>query len=248
MVSEELLFGLHTLTAVLENTPHLILQLYILQERKDQRLQSLITVAEKQGIKIQALTRQQLDKLVPGVQHQGVIARCRIAQRYSEDDIETLLTQLKVPAFLLILDGIQDPHNLGACLRTANTAGVHMVIAPRDHSVGITPAVRKVASGAAEVTPFIQVTNLARTLEQLKEQGIWLYGMAGESKKTIYKADCRVPLALLLGAEEKGLRRLTRELCDELLAIPMQGTVGSLNVSVATGVCLYEVVRQRNIF
>lgn len=245
MSAEELIFGIHAVTAILEETPFRIATLYVLQGRDDQRLQAVLAAAEAQGIKPQLLTRAALDALVPDGRHQGVIARCRVSTQYTENDIESLLTQLTVPPFLLILDGIQDPHNLGACLRSANAAGVHIVIAPRDRSVGLTPVVRKVACGAAEMTPFIQVTNLARTLRFLKDQGVWLYGMAEEGTSSLYQTDLRGALGLVLGAEGAGLRRLTRECCDNLLSIPMHGAIASLNVSVATGVCLFEAVRQR---
>lgn len=245
MSSTELIFGIHTITALLQKPAHRVTHLYLQQERHDQRLQHIVELAKKNHINIKLLARAELDKLLPNANHQGVIAQCQANINYTEADIEILLTELMEPPFLLILDGIQDPHNLGACLRSANAAGVHFVIAPRDRSVGMTPAVRKVACGAAEVTPFIQVTNLARTLELFKERGIWLYGAADDGKKSVYNTDLRGPLALVLGAEEKGLRRLTREICDELLFIPMLGSVSSLNVSVATGIFLFEAVRQR---
>jgi 23S rRNA (guanosine2251-2'-O)-methyltransferase len=244
-MSSESIFGLHSVAALLQEHAERVTQLYVQQGRHDQRLQQIITAAEAQRIPIKILSRVELDKLSSNAPHQGVIAQCRGAKSYTEADIEILLQQLQEPPFLLILDGVQDPHNLGACLRSANAAGVHMVIAPRDKSVGLTPVVRKVASGAAEVTPFIQVTNLARTLRFLKEQGIWLYGAADDGARSLYEADLRGPLALVLGAEGTGLRRLTREHCDDLLIIPMRGSVSSLNVSVATGICLFEAVRQR---
>lgn len=238
-------FGIHAVHAILQQAPQRILNLYILQGRQDKPLQQIITHAEQHDIAIQYLSRHDLDKLAAGQNHQGIIAKCRPLEQLDEADIERLLQNLAAPAFILILDGVQDPHNLGACLRTADAAGVHMVLAPKDQSVGLTPTVRKVACGAAESIPFIQVTNLARTLRQLKEQGIWLYGTAGEAAQTIYQTKLTGPIALIMGAEGKGIRRLTAELCDELISIPMQGTVESLNVSVATGICLYEIVRQR---
>lgn len=246
MFKEELIFGLHAVTAVLQQSPHRVLQLYTSKEREDQQLKNIIALADGQGIAHQLLVRAKLDSMLPDCRHQGVIARCRVATTYTEADLDTLLNELTAPAFLLVLDGVQDPHNLGACLRSANAAGVHAVIAPQDRSVGLTPVARKVASGAAEATPFIQVTNLARTLGWLKERGIWLYGAADDAQKNLYQIDLRGPLALVLGAEEKGLRRLTREICDDMLFIPMAGTVSSLNVSVATGVCLFEANRQRS--
>jgi 23S rRNA (guanosine2251-2'-O)-methyltransferase len=245
MSSEEYIFGLHTVAAVLQQTPEQIIELYMLEGRDDQRIQQIISAAKNHHRAIKLLSRHELDKLLPHANHQGVIARCRKSVHYVEADIEKLLAELTEPPFILILDGVQDPHNLGSCLRSANVAGVHFVLAPRDRSVGLTPAARKVACGAAELTPFIQVTNLARTLRFLKDQGIWLFGAAGDGATALYQADLRGPTALILGAEEKGLRRLTRELCDDLLFIPLRGAISSLNVSVATAVCLFEAVRQR---
>jgi 23S rRNA (guanosine2251-2'-O)-methyltransferase len=186
-----------------------------------------------------------LDRVVPGVNHQGVAARSATPTAGNERDLDDLLDRLVEPAFLLVLDGVQDPHNLGACLRTCDAAGAHAIIAPRDNAVGLTPAACKVASGAAGRVPYIQVTNLARTLRRLQEQGVWLVGTAGEAETSLFDADLRGPLALVMGGEERGLRRLTREHCDLLVSLPMIGRVESLNVSVATGVALYEALRQR---
>jgi 23S rRNA (guanosine2251-2'-O)-methyltransferase len=191
------------------------------------------------------MQREELDHLTQHGNHQGVLAYTKQLKTFGEADLKHLLVNLTEPPFLLVLDGVQDPHNLGACFRSADAAGVHAIIAPKDKAVGITPVVSKVASGAAETVPFIQVTNLARTLEQLKELGVWIYGAAGEAEKTLYQTDLRGPIAIVLGAEGEGLRRLTRERCDLLVKIPMQGSVSSLNVSVATGVFLFEAVRQR---
>lgn len=245
-MSEEYIFGIHPVETLLKKDPQQIILLYIQQGRHDQRIQQLIHVATQQSIAIQEISRRKLDELLPQVNHQGVVARCLKMDSYTESDIADILDSLSVPPFLLILDGVQDPHNLGACLRTANAAGVHLVIAPKDDAVGITPIVRKVACGAAETTPFIQVTNLARTLDELKERGIWLFGAVGDAKVSLYSADLTGSIALVLGAEGRGLRRLTKELCDHLIAIPMLGTVESLNVSVATGICLFEALRQRS--
>lgn len=245
MPKEEFIFGIHSVNAALMNSSHAILELYVLQERQDQRIKELLSLAQRQQIPIFEVTKKKLDELSDGGNHQGVLARCKIILRYTEADLPSLLTEAVYPPLILILDEIQDPHNLGACLRTANAAGVNLVIAPKDNAVGLTAVVRKIACGAAEITPFIQVTNLARTLRWLKEQGIWLYGAVGETKTSLYEVDVTGPAAFILGSEEKGLRRLTRELCDFLVAIPMYGTVESLNVSVATGICLFETVRQR---
>lgn len=246
MSSTEYIFGFHPIEALLEAAPHHLLELYIQQDRKDERLQKLLKKASAHSIAIVETNRKKLDSLSHHAQHQGVVAKARKEVGYGEDDLESILQRATGTALLLILDGVQDPHNLGACLRSANAAGVHAVIAPKDNSVGLTPVVRKVASGAAELTPFIQVTNLARTLRWLQEQGVWIYGTAGDADQSIYAIDLKGPIALVLGAEGKGLRRLTREHCDGLISIPMVGQIESLNVSVATGVCLFEAVRQRN--
>jgi len=245
-MNNELIFGIHAVTALLETKPECIAEIYVQQGRRDQRAQQIIDKTNAQRVSWRELSRKELDELVPGQQHQGIIARCHKVVQLVEADIEGILAALTEPAFLLILDEVQDPHNLGACLRTANAAKIHLVIAPKDNSASITPTVRKVACGAAEVTPFIQVTNLARTIRWLKEQGIWIYGASDAAQNSLFQTDLRGPIALVLGAEGKGMRRLTQELCDHLVSIPMLGTVESLNVSVATGICLFEAVRQRS--
>ena len=237
-------FGLHAVESLLAKQPERVLQLYIQKDRQDQKMLALIELARDQRIPVTFAPRHELDRMTSNEVHQGVVASCEKSRGYNENDLEAIIAQQKKP-FFLILDGIQDPHNLGACLRSADAAGVHAVITPKDKSVGITPTVSKVACGAAEVVPFIQVTNLARTMRYLKEQGIWLFGAAGEASKSLYQADLNLSLGLVLGAEGDGLRRLTREHCDDLLNIPMQGSVSSLNVSVATGIFLFEAVRQQ---
>lgn len=244
MAKNDTVFGIHAVTAVLKSTPQRIQQLYVAQGRRDNRLQKLLTQAEKQNLFIKTVAREQLDELVSG-QHQGIIAVCSQGDTYDENYLNQLLENLETPPFLLILDGVTDPHNLGACLRTANAAGVHAVIAPKDNAVGVNATVRKVASGAAEVVPFIPVTNLARTLKNLQQRGIWISGTDEEGETDIFNADFKGPVAIVMGAEGKGLRKLTKETCDFLIRIPMFGEVSSLNVSVATGVCLYEALRQR---
>lgn len=229
--------------AVLNARPHAVRELRILAGRHDAQFQAMIELARSHSIAVHEYDRRRLDEMIEA-NHQGVIASVQQII-WTERDLETIVQDAGRGALLLVLDGVQDPHNLGACLRTANASGVHAVIAPRDRSVGLTSAARKVASGAAEVTPFIQVGNLGRCLRWLKEQGVWVAGLSGEGERELYSMDLRGPLAFVLGAEGAGLRHLTRELCDYLLRIPMQGMVQSLNVSVATGVCLYEVVRQR---
>ncbi len=240
----ETIFGLHAVSALLDKEPEKIKRLLVLKGRKDKRLESLLVVARKSGVSIENVERHQLDKREPG-NHQGVIAECDALSEMEEGDLEELLQSLKEKPFLLVLDGVTDPHNLGACLRSADAAGVHAVIAPKDKSAPLNGVARKVACGAAEHVPYIKVTNLARTLRWLQQYGVWLIGAAGETDKTIYQADFNGAMALIMGAEGKGLRRLTKEHCDELIKIPMSGSVSSLNVSVAAGVCLFEAVRQR---
>lgn len=239
------IYGIHAITSSLENSPDAITTLYVSSTRHDDKLAKIIALAEKQHITIEYVNKTILENLVGNVTHQSVVAAIENKKSYTEEDLEDILDKLTSPALLLILDGVQDPHNLGACLRSANAAGVHAVIAPKDRAASLTPTARKIACGAAETTPFIQVTNLARTLRSLKQQNIWLYGMAEGADKSLFAADFKFPTALVLGAEGTGVRRLTKDHCDELLNIPMAGTVSSLNVSVAAGICLFEVVRQR---
>lgn len=243
-MKENKIYGAHAVEAVLRNHPEQVSRLCVMQTRDDKKIQAIIESAKSQHIKIEFLSRHELDRMTNGENHQGLVAICHTIKNYSEDDLEAILDSVEIP-FLLILDGVQDPHNLGACLRSADAAGVHAVIAPRDKAVGITPTVSKVASGAAETVPFIQVTNLARTMKMLQDRGVWIYGAAGEADTNLFDAKLSGPIAIALGAEGTGLRRLTRDHCDVLLKIPMHGSVSSLNVSVATGVFLFEIVRQR---
>lgn len=239
--------GIHSVRAALEHKGR-VLELWVDEKRRDQAVKELMELAKSQGIRLQLVDKAALDKLLPNTRHQGLVAQVENIRTGSEADLEDLLSRLEGPAFLLVLDGIKDPHNLGACLRTADAAGVHAVIAPKDRSAGLTPAAIKVASGAAEHLPFIQVTNLARTLKMLaRDYGIWISGLAGEAEQSLWQADLKGPLALVLGSEAEGLRRLTREHCDQLLSLPMQGSVTSLNASVAAGVALFEAVRQRSL-
>lgn len=246
MAEKELVYGLHAVTAALERNDGGVVTLWVQRNRRDARTDRLLELASASGVHVHQAERETLDEMVQGARHQGVVAQYRMPGARGDGDLEAFLEELREPAFLLVLDGVQDPHNLGACLRTADAAGVHAVVAPRDRAVGLTATVRKVACGAAESVPFFQVTNLARTLRMLQERGVWLIGAAGEAEKSVFEADLRGPVALLLGAEEKGLRRLTREHCDLLVHIPMRGAVESLNVSVATGILLYEALRQRS--
>mgnify|MGYP000191590383 CR=1 FL=1 len=244
MSEKHWVFGIHAVEALLQRQPNRIEELYLQQGRKDQRMQTIQQHAEQLGIRCKMASRDELDQLAEG-NHQGVLALAKPAQTLRERDLTELLEGLDHPPLLLILDGVTDPHNLGACLRTADAAGVDAVIAPKDNSATLNATVRKVACGAAEVIPFIQVTNLARTMKDIQERGIWISGTAGEAEQSVYDADLKGPVALVMGAEGKGMRRLTRENCDYLIKLPMAGSVSSLNVSVATGICLFEAVRQR---
>ena len=240
------IYGLHTVQALLENEPERVLVLQALSTREDARLNPIVQMARQLGLTVAFRDRSALDQLAEGGRHQGVVARVRERQPGDDNDLAELLDGLTEPALLLILDAVTDPHNLGACLRTAEAAGVHAVVAPRDKAAGLTPVVRKVACGAAELVPFMQVTNLARTLKQLKERGVWVVGTSLEDgAKPFFDTDLKAPVAIVMGAEGSGLRRLTAELCDHLAYIPMAGQIESLNVSVATGVALFEAVRQR---
>lgn len=244
-MSEQLVYGLHAVTALLLNPHRRIHRLYLSDDRSDQKIQIILETAQEKKLRIEHLSNAKMNQQFKDVVHQGVVAVANAMPEYSERDIPNLLDLAKQPCLILILDGVTDPHNLGACLRSADAAGTDFVIIPKDKSVGITPVVSKVACGAAESVPLVRVTNLARTIELLKEHRVWIYGAAGEGKQEIYKLDANIPLALIMGAEGKGMRRLTREHCDELFFLPMLGSVSSLNVSVATGISLYEVVRQR---
>jgi 23S rRNA (guanosine2251-2'-O)-methyltransferase len=243
-MSTDYVFGIHAVSAFMERAPEDVLELFVLKDREDQRMQPVIQLARKSGVSVQFCNRKSLDDKVNGAQHQGVVAKARLQDAGDESDLARIVERESAP-FLLILDGITDPHNLGAILRAADAAGVHAVIAPKDRSVKLTAVVRKVACGAAESVPFINVTNLARTIRELKDLGVWVVGAAGETETTIFQATLKGPLAFAMGAEGDGLRRLTKESCDVLVKIPMFGAVSSLNVSVATGICLYESVRQR---
>ncbi|WP_368913333.1 23S rRNA (guanosine(2251)-2'-O)-methyltransferase RlmB [Mixta calida] len=240
----EVIFGIHAVQALLERDPQRFQQVWILKGRDDRRLQPLIAALEAQGIVIQVATRQWLDSKVEGAVHQGIIAQVKPGRHYQEGDLPDLLASIESP-LLLILDGVTDPHNLGACLRNADAAGVHAVIVPKDRSAQLNATAKKVASGAAENVPLIRVTNLARTMRLLQEYHVWIVGTAGEATHDLWESKMTGPLALVMGAEGEGMRRLTREHCDDLIRLPMAGSVSSLNVSVATGICLFEAVRQR---
>lgn len=246
MATAEYVYGYHAVAGLIANNPDAILELIVAEGRAGQHYGDLASRAQAAGIAVRTLPRREIDRLQPGMRHQGILARvAAVTVDSGEPDLTQFLEGLEVPPFLLVLDGVQDPHNLGACLRTADAAGVHAVIVPRDRAARITPTVRKVASGAAETVPVFSVTNLARTLRQLRDAGVWIYGASDTADTSLYQTDMTGPLALVLGGEGKGLRRLTREHCDYLVAIPMAGQVESLNVSVAAGILLYEAHRQR---
>lgn len=240
------LYGLHAIEAALENPLRTIHVIYVNQDRQDKRLQLLEKKASARGVALTQLSSQAMKQKFPDLNHQGVVALLEHAPEYQEAEFISRLKTSEKQWLILILDGITDPHNLGACLRTADAVGVDVVITPKDNSAPVNATVSKVACGAAETVPVVRVTNLARTLNALKMAGIWLYGAAGEATASLYEMDFKKgSIAILMGAEGKGLRRLTRDYCDGLFSIPMQGSVSSLNVSVATGVSLYEVTRQR---
>ncbi len=241
------MYGIHAVTALLKQEQRPVKKLLLNMERRDQRLQQILDLATARHIFIERLTAQQMNQRFAQFTHQGIVAYVEALPTFSDNDLSSLLKKSKKPPLLLILDAITDPHNLGACLRTADATGVDFIILPKDKSANLTPAVSKVACGAAETIPLVRVTNLVRSLEFLKQEGVWIYGAAGEANKTIYTLDFKIPIALVFGAEGQGMRRLTREHCDELFSIPMLGNVESLNVSVAAGVSLYEVVRQRTV-
>lgn len=243
-MKNEIVFGIHAVSSLLNRQPEKVVELWVLAGRKDAKMQKLIESANNYGIAIREVDKGMLNQKADG-NHQGILAFRLPIQAASERNLPELLDAVSGDPLILILDGVTDPHNLGACLRTADAAGVHLVIAPKDKSAPLNATVSKVACGAAEVVPYVQVTNLARTMRELQERGIWIVGTAGEAANSVYEQDLKGPLALVMGAEGNGMRRLTRECCDHLVKIPMAGSVSSLNVSVATGVCLFEMVRQR---
>jgi 23S rRNA (guanosine2251-2'-O)-methyltransferase len=238
-------FGFHAVLARLRADASSVTELYLDENRKDARAKDLAAAAEKAGVALMRVPTKRLDGFYGGGRHQGVVAM--VFDKPSRESLEDLLDSLKEPPLLLVLDGVTDPHNLGACLRVADAAGAHAVIAPKDRAAGIGATVSKVASGAAESVPYYMVTNLARTLDDLKERNIWIVGAAEDAEKTLYESELPEAIAWVLGAEGEGMRRLTRERCDLLARIPMRGSVASLNVSVASGVCLFESRRRRSI-
>jgi 23S rRNA (guanosine2251-2'-O)-methyltransferase len=239
------LVGFHSVLARLRAAPAAVLEIFLDEARQDGRARDLAAAAERAGVRLMRVPAKRLDGFASGGRHQGVVARIEAGEMAAH--LDDVLDALSVPPLLLVLDGVTDPHNLGACLRVANAAGAHAVVAPRDRSAGITPVVSKVASGAAESTPYVMVTNLARTLDEIKERNIWVVGADAAASQDLYAANLPEAIAWVLGAEGEGMRRLTRERCDVRVRIPMGGEVESLNVSVAAGVCLYESVRRRSL-
>jgi len=244
-MSGELLFGIHSIDAALSNDPKNILELYFESDSQNARIKELSEKARELGLKPHARPREALDRMTGGARHQGAVARYRAPPPRTEKELYDLVEKAGKDTLILVLDGVTDPHNLGACLRSAEAAAVTAVVVPKDKAAGITPTVRRASSGAADRVAFFAVTNLARTLKALKESGVWLVGLAGESAQDFYKLDLKGPLGIVMGSEGEGMRRLTGEACDFLAKIPMRGGVESLNVSVATGVALFEALRQR---
>jgi 23S rRNA (guanosine2251-2'-O)-methyltransferase len=243
MARLKVLYGFHAVTARLRHDASTVEDVYYDATRRDRRMLDFLHTAKEAGVRLIAADETRLWGLAHTERHQGVVARASdlpLAQNLAE-----LLDGINGPALLLVLDGVTDPHNLGACLRVADAAGAHAVIAPRDRAVGLNATAAKVASGAADTVPYITVTNLARALRELKDAGVWVVGTAGDAQASLYETKLDGPVALVMGAEGEGMRRLTRDTCDEVMQIPMAGTVESLNVSVASGVCLFEAVRQR---
>lgn len=245
MAAGQRVFGVHPVEALLEQRPEAALRLFLQRGRRGERLAGLAARARLAGIPVSFHPRSELDAMSGGARHQGVVLEIRGPGPGDETDLESLLDGLEASPLLLVLDGVQDPRNLGACLRTAAAAGVHAVVIPRDRAAPLNAAARKVAAGAAERVPLIRVVNLARLLRRLRARGLWLVGTSAEAQQDLYHASLEGPLVLILGAEGRGMRRLTREACDQLVHIPLAAGVESLNVSVAAGVCLYEVVRRR---
>ena len=245
MSDKEYVYGLHAVQAMLERAPKRIRQMKVQRGRLDARMQALLELAASEALDVERVMPDDLDRLADGGVHQGVVAGVTPSQLWSEEMLGHLLDKEEGVPLLLVLDGVTDPHNLGACLRSADAAGAQAVIIPKDKSATLSPTVRKVACGAAETVPLVAVTNLARTLKQLQQRGLWVVGTAGEAEQLLYEVDLKVPTVIVMGAEGAGMRRLTREHCDYLAKLPMAGAVSSLNVSVTAGICLFEAVRQR---
>jgi len=237
--------GIHAVAALLDKDPAALLELMIAREARNPRLDELAAQARAAGIAVQRAPRATLDRLAAGLRHQDVLANARVRAAADERDLPALVSAAGAQALLLVLDGVTDPHNLGACLRSAAAAGATAVVVPKDRSAPLNAAARKAAAGGAEAVPLVRVTNLARAMEQLRRDGVWIVGLAGEAEQSLYQRELTGPLALVLGAEGEGMRRLTREHCDFLVRIPIDAAMESLNVSVAAGICLFEARRQR---
>lgn len=240
--SHELIYGIHAVEAALRKQSENVLQVFIQQGRNDNRIKKILDIAKNSGVSLQTISNDKLKEKCPKARHQGVVAEIR-SGRSSTVTLDDILE--KETVLLLILDEVQDPHNIGACLRTADAIGVDAVVVSKNRSPSLTAVIRNVASGAAETVPYIMVSNIARALDKIKDSNVWVVGTSGDADQTIYETRVNNRLALVMGSEGKGMRRLTREACDELISIPMQGTVESLNISVATAVCLYEIRRQQ---
>ena len=247
MSRSQRIFGIHAVQSAIEHSPGKLIQAWVDKQRQDKKISGLCSQLNQLDISVQPIERKHLEQLAKGQNHQGIMLELRLPQALNEDALKQALATHTQTPFYLVLDQVQDPHNLGACLRTADAAGVQGVILPQNQSVDFTPVVCKVASGAAETVPVYRVTNLARTLKWLQEQGLWIVGTSDDCEKTAYEVDMTIPIVICMGSEGKGLRRLTREHCDWLVRLPMCGYVSSLNLSVATGIMLYETVRQRQI-
>ncbi|BFM51209.1 23S rRNA (guanosine(2251)-2'-O)-methyltransferase RlmB [Marinomonas sp. THO17] len=247
----EWIYGIHAVENALSQQADRIKEVRFQEGRDDKKTQRLMSLCKKYKVRYSLVPRRDLDQLFSKTKerivHQGVVAYTAMTKAGNEADLHSYIESLDETPLVIILDGVTDPHNLGACLRSADAAGAHAVIMPKDNSAPLNATVSKVACGAAESMPVYAVTNLARTMKKLQDQGIWIFGTAGEATDTIYDQDLTIPTAIVMGAEGEGMRRLTREQCDYLVKLPMAGVVSSLNVSVATGVCLYEVVRQRAV-
>ncbi|MFQ5759664.1 MAG: 23S rRNA (guanosine(2251)-2'-O)-methyltransferase RlmB [Acidiferrobacterales bacterium] len=247
MTTEGLVCGLQAVLQALRGHHSQVEVVWLNEARSDRRADEVIEMAKAADVRLERVSRDRLDQIADGVHHQGVMAQCQLPPPGNERDLQAFLEKLNGVPLLLVLDGVQDPHNLGACLRCADGAGVHAVILPQDRAASVTASVRRVASGAAETLPIFRVTNISRVLRQFQQAGIWLVGASQEATTSIFKADLSGPLALIMGGEEKGLRRLTKAHCDALVKIPMLGSIASLNVATATAVCLYEALRCRQV-
>ncbi|UPG91768.1 23S rRNA (guanosine(2251)-2'-O)-methyltransferase RlmB [Luteibacter aegosomaticola] len=247
MATETWIVGINPVEGALANDPERIRELLVEQNSKNARINEILAAARKHGIQVRTMGKDQLEKMSGEARHQGVVARYETPPMLGENDLESLVEKAGPDCLVLVLDGVTDPHNLGACLRSAAAAKVTAVVVPKDRAVGLTPTVRRASAGGADLVPLVAVTNLARTLRSMKDAGVWVTGLAGETEQSIYQVDFKGPVAIVLGSEGDGMRHLTRELCDFVAKIPMPGNMESLNVSVATGVVLFEALRQRGV-